>query len=79
MFCSNCGTELPEEAKFCWKCGTQVQKFISVSGKAGVTQTEPTSIPVVGQKEFRSISCATGGCNNPVIGQMLLYLIYEYA
>jgi hypothetical protein len=21
MFCSNCGTELPNEANFCWKCG----------------------------------------------------------
>ncbi len=21
MFCSNCGTELPNEAAFCWKCG----------------------------------------------------------
>jgi hypothetical protein len=22
MFCINCGTQLPDEAKFCWKCGT---------------------------------------------------------
>ena len=21
MFCSNCGTQIPDEAKFCWKCG----------------------------------------------------------
>src|SRR3954463_7516675 len=21
MFCMNCGTQLPEEARFCWKCG----------------------------------------------------------
>jgi hypothetical protein len=21
MFCSNCGTQLPDEANFCWKCG----------------------------------------------------------
>ena len=21
MFCSNCGTELPTDAAFCWKCG----------------------------------------------------------
>ena len=22
MFCSKCGTQLPDEASFCWKCGT---------------------------------------------------------
>jgi len=21
MFCSKCGTEIPDEANFCWKCG----------------------------------------------------------
>ncbi|MCA9968458.1 MAG: zinc-ribbon domain-containing protein, partial [Anaerolineales bacterium] len=21
MFCSNCGTELPKEASYCWHCG----------------------------------------------------------
>jgi len=25
MFCSDCGTELPEEASFCWKCGKRQQ------------------------------------------------------
>jgi hypothetical protein len=33
MFCSNCGTQLPDEANFCWKCGkpqkqgTQVEEL----------------------------------------------------
>ena len=25
MFCGKCGTELPEEANFCWKCGQPVK------------------------------------------------------
>lgn len=27
MYCRNCGTELPEKARFCSKCGTQVQRY----------------------------------------------------
>jgi len=26
LFCMSCGTELPEEAKFCWKCGQAVNR-----------------------------------------------------
>lgn len=33
MFCINCGTQLPEEANFCWKCGR--------SQKPGVQTEEP--------------------------------------
>ena len=35
MFCTNCSTELPDEASFCWKCGqavkTSERSFLSVS------------------------------------------------
>jgi len=69
IFCISCGAELPGESKFCWKCGTQVQKFTSVSRNTIVEQTDPSSIQVVGQREFRPISCAIGNCNNSVIEQ----------
>lgn len=26
MFCSNCGTQIPDEANFCWKCGKPQKK-----------------------------------------------------
>ena len=29
MFCSTCGTELPDEANFCWKCGQPVKESVS--------------------------------------------------
>lgn len=29
MFCSQCGTEIPEEASFCWKCGKQQIKGVA--------------------------------------------------
>ena len=24
MFCMNCGTKLPDDAKFCYNCGTKI-------------------------------------------------------
>ena len=30
MFCSNCGTQLPDEANFCWKCGKPQKSSIQV-------------------------------------------------
>jgi hypothetical protein len=33
MFCGNCGTQIPDEASFCWKCGKPQ--------KSGVQAPEP--------------------------------------
>jgi hypothetical protein len=30
MFCNDCGTELPDEANFCWKCGKPQREDIRV-------------------------------------------------
>jgi hypothetical protein len=30
MYCSNCGTEIPDEANFCWKCGKPQKQGIQV-------------------------------------------------
>ncbi len=30
MFCSNCGTQLPDEANFCWKCGKPQKTGVQV-------------------------------------------------
>lgn len=37
MFCINCGTQLPEEAKFCMQCGSAVKPEVSVA-EGGQTQ-----------------------------------------
>lgn len=36
MFCSDCGTELREEASFCWKCVRRMDR-----GEMPVAQHEP--------------------------------------
>lgn len=69
FFCINCGVELPGESKFCWKCGAQVHNYSSKPQNTIVEHTVSNSVPAVGQTEFRSISCAMGSCNKPVIGQ----------
>jgi zinc-ribbon domain len=40
MFCSNCGTQLPDEAAFCSNCGAPTSGTASASGSS--TQTERT-------------------------------------
>jgi ribosomal protein L7/L12 len=34
MFCSNCGTQIPDEANFCWKCGKPQNKDIETYQEA---------------------------------------------
>jgi hypothetical protein len=29
MFCGNCGTQIPDEANFCWKCGKSVTEGVT--------------------------------------------------
>ncbi len=33
MYCSNCGTQLPDGAKFCTECGKQIPTHITVNAK----------------------------------------------
>ena len=39
MFCSNCGTQLPDGSRFCWKCGAQLG---SAPVQPQVPQTPPS-------------------------------------
>lgn len=47
MFCTRCGTELPDEANFCWKCGTSI----------GGTAAAPSSVDY----EFCQITLLSAG------------------
>lgn len=39
MFCTSCGTQLPDEANFCWKCGHPMQK--NLQGKTDLQHEKP--------------------------------------
>lgn len=59
MFCMNCGTQLPEDAKFCFKCGANVQKISSEKDKVtGATLSDkvlpkPTITLHIGKWELK--------------------------
>jgi hypothetical protein len=58
MFCSNCGTQLPDEAKFCSNCGKPTHSTASGSGSS--IQTEREDVPIVDQQEGRTTQPITG-------------------
>lgn len=37
MFCSNCGTEIPSEARFCTNCGTPIAENKTTTGTHGIS------------------------------------------
>jgi hypothetical protein len=49
MFCTNCGTQLTDDAKFCSNCGAPVSGTASASG--GSTQTAPEGPRGISQEQ----------------------------
>lgn len=46
MFCTNCGNQFQEEAKFCSQCGSQGQDLTENVGEIKITRTEFNADPV---------------------------------
>ena len=51
-YCSNCGTQLPDEAKFCGSCGTPQQPVTrpKTTKKVKKESDEPQKKKTIGQK-----------------------------
>ncbi|MFT9278374.1 MAG: zinc ribbon domain-containing protein [Bifidobacterium sp.] len=47
MFCSQCGTKLNDNAKFCSRCGHRVIQVAPLQTPAPVTAAQPTAAPVM--------------------------------
>ena len=46
MFCINCGTQLPDSAKFCFACGQKIDVFPKPEAPAEeVEEVIPESVP----------------------------------
>lgn len=44
MFCMNCGTKLPNEAKFCFKCGAKIEAIINSDETTASVKTESDNV-----------------------------------
>jgi hypothetical protein len=66
MFCGNCGTEIPDEANFCWKCGKPQKPGVQVDeSRWEMCEIEREYIGSIGrflalQDQFKFIAKAIG-------------------
>lgn len=54
MYCNQCGTELPDDSKFCSNCGAKVADALQT--KLSATDTAPPMVDAVTAKQKGSIN-----------------------
>ena len=64
-FCTNCGAELPDGAKFCTECGTRIAPR---SGKSAGTHSGFASHPGHGSPSGCGSRCGTGNAAHTQTG-----------
>lgn len=69
IYCTKCGTELPDDAKFCLKCGAPLPGAGAAAAPAGA----PTVAPA-GAQQLTCPSC--GAPIKPVLGEMVITCDY---
>ena len=75
-FCSNCGTELTDNAKFCFNCGSKVSSGNLKSNEKDYESENEDSISKNLYNQYKDIICAevvTAYTNNMSVGLALLY------
>lgn len=71
MFCSKCGTQLPDDATFCYKCGTRV------GGGAQAAAPAKPSAPVIASPTATQMKCPSCGAPlSPKFGEMIITCEY---
>ncbi|HEV2225484.1 MAG TPA: zinc ribbon domain-containing protein [Nitrososphaerales archaeon] len=71
MFCPKCGTQLPDDAGFCFKCGARIGL---VSGQQQAPASTPQVIAPSGATTLKCPSC--GAPISPNFGEMLVTCAY---
>lgn len=66
MICSNCGSELPENVKFCSQCGTEMKKPHAPRARVKPTGTPQKSRAHIGKIEGKQVSENIFLCNDGV-------------
>jgi hypothetical protein len=75
IYCTKCGTSLPDDAKFCAKCGTPVGAAGGAS--AAAPAAAPAGGPTIAAAGVQEMKCPTCGAPiKPVFGEMVITCDY---
>jgi len=70
MFCSKCGHEIPDEARFCSSCGQEVRQAVQPAEGASIGQRSKT--PADGSAEGTSMTSGRAGAGEKYKGLIIL-------
>jgi hypothetical protein len=79
IYCTKCGTSLPDDAKFCAKCGTPIAATGAPAAGGGSTATTsaPRGGPTIAPSGVQELKCpACGAPIKPVFGEMVITCDY---
>jgi len=74
IYCTKCGTSLPDDAKFCSKCGATIGGGNAAPTPAAATPAGAPPIAAAGVQELKCPSC--GAPIKPVFGEMVITCDY---
>jgi hypothetical protein len=72
--CPNCGTGLPDDARFCFRCGRPINVGGAATGSPPSAAPAPAAPPAPGAEAVRCPSC--GAPLRPVFGEMVITCEY---
>jgi hypothetical protein len=76
IFCTKCGTQLPDDARFCSKCGATVGGTGGGSG-GSVTPPKATASPTIAPAGTQELKCPSCGAPiHPTFGEMVITCDY---
>jgi hypothetical protein len=73
MYCMKCGTQLPDDAKFCLKCGASMGASVDAQPQAAAPSEQQTIAPA-GVTELKCPTC--GAPIKPLFGEMVITCDY---
>src|SRR6267378_363133 len=76
MYCSKCGTQLPDDAAFCFKCGANLNQA-STTNPTQPSSSPVGSVQVIAPSSATSLKCPSCGAPiSPKFGEMIITCEY---
>ncbi|MFY9717961.1 MAG: zinc ribbon domain-containing protein [Thermoplasmata archaeon] len=78
IYCTKCGTSLPDDATFCAKCGNRISATgASAASSSSTTTSAPRGSPTIAASGVQELKCpACGAPIKPVFGDMVVTCDY---